>query len=198
VSSEVREADKPVPGGAAASRSLLIDRARDLLKLREDAARGVDAQAAAVAAATLAVIAFAASGDALDAADDSWLVVAGFVLLLSALAGGISRLPAPPPLKAVLSRRERKRVLALYNPEPARPSLRRLGRDLGKQIRLSEERIRSMTPDTPVEALTEELLTHWRSRSDLARYRMHSKSAWFTLSISLLYIAVIVVTVSVV
>jgi hypothetical protein len=44
--------------------------------------------------------------------------------------------------------------------------------------------------------LAEALLAHWRARNDLARYRMHSKSAWFTLSLVLLYVAVLVVAVS--
>ena len=173
----------------------LIERERDLLKIREEAARGIDVQAAAITAATLALVAVAAGSDVDGSGRDGWLVAAGVLVFLSALAGGIARLPAPPPLKALLLRREKERVLALYNPKPD-ARLRRLGRDLGAAIRLSEHDLRSLTLAAPSELLAESLLVHWRARNDLARYRMHSKSAWFTLSLVLLYVAVLIFAAS--
>jgi hypothetical protein len=82
-----------------------------VLKIREEVARGVDVQASAITAATLALVAVAASSDPFGRGKDGWFVAAAILLFLSALAGGIARLPAPPPLKALLMRRERARVL---------------------------------------------------------------------------------------
>jgi hypothetical protein len=53
-----------------------------------------------------------------------------------------------------------------------------------------------MTPASHPETVADELLVHWRARNSLARYRMHSKSAWFTLSLVLLYLAVLLVAAS--
>jgi len=194
VADEVRNAETTL-GKDAGSASPLIERERDLLKLREDVARGVDVQASAITAATLALVAVAVSGDAFGQGKDGWLIAAGVLLFLSALAGGIARLPAPPPLKALLMPRERVRVLGLYAAKPG-ARLRRIGRDLGAEIRRSEQRLRSMTLATPPESLADELLAHWRARNNLARYRMHSKSAWFTFSLVLLYLAVLLVAAS--
>lgn len=100
-----------VEGKDPSSASLLIERERDVLKIREEVARGVDVQASAITAATLALVAVAASSDPFGRGKDGWFVAAAILLFLSALAGGIARLPAPPPLKALLMRRERARVL---------------------------------------------------------------------------------------
>ena len=181
--------------GVAGAATALIERERDLLKMREDVSRGVDVQASAITAATLALVAVAASNDAFRRGDTGWVLVSGILLFASALAGGIARLPAPPPLKAVLISRERQRVLDLYD-RGQDATLRQLGRKLGERIRTSEQQLRGITPSTSPDSLAEALLAHWRARNDLARYRMHSKSAWFTLSLVLLYVAVLVVAVS--
>ena len=191
---EAPNTDSP-PSESGGPASALIERERDLLKIREEAARGIDVQAAAITAATLALVAVAAGSEVDGSGRNGRLVAAGVLVFLSALAGGIARLPAPPPLKALLLRREREKVLALYNPRPD-ASLRRLGRDLGAEIRLSEDQLRSLKLATPSERLAEALLVHWRARNDLARYRMHSKSAWFTVSLVLLYVAVLIFAAS--
>ncbi|HXS23743.1 MAG TPA: hypothetical protein VN719_05910, partial [Gemmatimonadales bacterium] len=74
--------------------------------------------------------------------------------------------------------------------------LRGLGRYLGKQIRESEAELQGFKPDTPPAKVIPALLDHWRARNRLSRYRMHSKSAWFTLSLVLLYIAVVALLVA--
>ena len=176
---EVRNGET-MQGNNARSASLLIERERDLLKIREDVARGVDVHASAITAATLALVAVAASSDAFGQGTDGWLIAAGILLFLSALAGGIARLPAPPPLKALVMPRERERLFGLYAAKPG-AKLRRIGRDFGAEIRRSEQRLRAMTLATPPVTLANELPAHWRARNNLARYRMHSKSAWFTL-----------------
>jgi hypothetical protein len=59
VADEVRNAETML-GKHAGPASPLIERERDLLKIREDVARGVDVQASAITAATLALVAVAA------------------------------------------------------------------------------------------------------------------------------------------
>ena len=58
VADEVRNAEAML-GNHTGSASPLIERERDLLKIREDLARGVDVQASAITAATLALVAVA-------------------------------------------------------------------------------------------------------------------------------------------
>ena len=55
--------------------------------------------------------------------------------------------------------------------------MRQLGRKLGEKVRESEEQLRGMTPTASPESVAGALLAHWRARNNLARYRMHSKSA---------------------
>src|SRR5213078_1343906 len=85
VADQVKNADTMV-GNHASSASPLIERERDLLKIREAVARGVDVQASAITAATLALVAVAASRDAFGEGEDGWLIAAGVLLFLSALA----------------------------------------------------------------------------------------------------------------
>jgi len=181
---------------ATASANLLIERERDVLKMREDIARGVDAQATAVTAAALALVAVAAGGDILSSAKTGWIIGVGILLLLSAIAGGMARLPAPPPLKSLLFRTARQQTFDLYATTP-RPTMRRLGRDLGKAIRDSERELGDLTFKTPSDDINAEILAHWRARNRLARYRMHSKSAWLTLSLVLLSLALLLAAASV-
>jgi hypothetical protein len=178
------------------SASLLIERERDVLRMREDISRGVDVQATAVTAATLALVAVAAGGDILSSAKTGWVIGVGTLLLLSAVAGGIARLPAPPPLKSLLFRKKRQETLNLYATKE-RPTMRGLGRDLGEAITDSERKLSELPVETPSEVVSEEVLAHWRTRNRLARYRMHSKSAWFTLSLVLLYLALLLAAASV-
>jgi hypothetical protein len=195
VPNDVTAAETRASATGCAAAGLLIERERELLKIREDAARGVDVQATAITAATLAIVAVAAGADALSDANDGWLIAAGVLLVLSAVAGGIARLPAFPPLKA-LSRAERDRIFELYANKP-QPTMRRLGRDLGGAIRESERTLRGLSLESPPGVVQAEVLDHWRARNNLARYRMHSKSAWFSLSLVLLYFALLLATAAV-
>jgi hypothetical protein len=102
----------------------------------------------------------------------------------------------PPPLKSLLFRTARQQTFELYATKP-RPTMRRLGRDLGKAIRYSERELSELTFKTPSEDVNAEILAHWRARNRLARYRMHSKSAWLTLSLVLLYLALLLAAASV-
>lgn len=95
-----------------------------------------------------------------------------------------------------MSRKGAKAHLALYATK-AQPTMRHLGRDLGAAIKVSEQRLRGLPIKTPSEAAEAEVLDHWRARNSLARYRMHSKSAWFTLSLVLLYLALLLAAASV-
>ncbi len=187
----------------ADSTGLLIERERDVFRIREEIARSTDAQATGITAASLGIAALAAGGEVLQEATLAPMLAAGVLLLLSAVAGGIARLPAPPPLKALLSKRERQAVLDRYanGSEPPGASgtfmrLLGLGRGLGREIRELEDAFRRMSPATAPEVVTEHLLRHWRTRSRLARYRMHSKSAWLTFSLVLLYGALLLATAS--
>jgi hypothetical protein len=184
------------PTDTIAASSLLIERERDVLRLREDIARGVDAQATAVTAAALALVAVAAGGDILASAETGWVIAVGTLLLSSAVAGGVARLPAPPPLKSLVSASARRETFDWYATRP-RPTMYRLGRDLGRAIREAERRLGELTVDTPAGDVNAEILAHWRTRNKLARYRMHSKSAWLTLSLVLLYVALLMAAASV-
>jgi hypothetical protein len=196
VPNDVRTTEGGQPTKVADSANLLIERERDVLRMREDIARGVDVQATAVTAATLALVAVAAGGDILSSAKTGWVIGVGILLLLSAVAGGIARLPAPPPLKSLLFRTTRQQTFDLFATK-GRATMRRLGRDLGEAIRDSEQKLGDLTVETPSEVVEAEVLAHWRARNRLARYRMHSKSAWFTLSLVLLYAALLLAAASV-
>lgn len=180
----------------AQTAKLLIERERDVFRIREEAARNADNQATAITAASLAVAAVAAGGDFLDDARLGWLILAAALLLVSVIAAGVARVPAVPPPRALLPR-DRREILSRYDPRslpgsPAlgtRRSMRHLGRDLGTAIRASEDDFRALAPDSPLDVVTEQLLHHWRVRNSLARYRMHSKSSWLTGSIISLYLA---------
>jgi hypothetical protein len=184
--------------------SLLIERERDLFRIREETARNADAQATGITAASLAVAAVAAGGDVLSDAKLGWLILAGVLLLASAVAAGLARVPAVPPPRAIWPY-ERNELLDRYDPRelPSSPpfdtkrAMRRLGRDLGTAIRASEDAFRKFRPEDPTDSVTAQLLHHWRLRSSLARYRMHSKSAWLTASIVCLYSALVCGTASV-
>lgn len=184
---------------------LLIERERDVFGRREETARNVDTQAAAITAATVAVAAIAADGDVLRDAKLGWVIVAWVFVLLSVVAAGIARVPALPPLNA---RQRRERILSNHPnaiseelsgfaisaklPRFAgEPTVYRLGRDLGSAIRASEAELRGLGPETSMRCVTEQLLYHWRLRNGLARYRMHSKSSWLTVSIVCLYVALL-------
>lgn len=71
---DVAVGDDGAPTKGADSASLLIERERDLLRIREDAARGVDVQATAITAATLALVAVAAGSDVLQSVPDGWII----------------------------------------------------------------------------------------------------------------------------
>jgi hypothetical protein len=198
----VRPGDEQLSPGADSS-GLLIERERDVFRIREEIARSTDAQATGITAASLAVAAVAAGGEVLEDATLAPMLAAGVLLLLSAVAGGIARLPAPPPLKALLSKRERRRVLDLYangsQPPGAAATFMRLlelGRGLGREIRDLEHTFGAMSPGSAPEVVRTQLLLHWRTRNRLARYRMHSKSAWLTVSLVLLYGALLLATAS--
>ena len=53
-----------------------------------------------------------------------------------------------------------------------------------------------MKLESSPEVVTPHLLQHWRTRNCLARYRMHSKSAWLTVSLVLLYAALLLAIAS--
>jgi hypothetical protein len=182
----------------------LIERERSVFEAREQAARSTDAQATGITAAIVAVTAIAANGDILDDAEPVLLVGAGAAVVVSALSAGIARLPATLPPNAY-SKRARRRILANHpqtvagsaattslHPTGVKESIR-LGRDLGKAIRDSENDLRLLGPETSPEAATAKILRHWRLRNGLARYRMHSKSSWLSFSILWLFIAAVFV-----
>jgi hypothetical protein len=186
---------------------VLIERERSVFEAREQTARNTDVQATGITAAIVAIAAIAAGGDVLSDAEPVLVVSTGVAAVVSLLIAGIARLPAMPPPNAY-RRRVRGRLLSNHPltirgsgvPTSAPPAgvkeAIRLGRDLGKAIRDSEDDLRTLGPETSLENALAKVLSHWRLRNGLARYRMHSKSSWLSFSILWLFIALVLAAAS--